>query len=684
MYKFASCLETAYNCSIKINLYQFFKPGKRLVIHMFKTTQELGIWLFSLDRWKKQLIQITFDVALASITLLLAFFMRLETTAYLFRLDTYIGVAIAIIATLTVFKVRGLYNNFLRHISIETANSIIIGSIISCAALLSGTLLLELQIPRSVPLIYATLLCFFSTTARFFIRALGQNMIGKNRENVAIYGAGAAGIQLMEALRKSPNYSVKFFIDENPELIGKNLGSVPICNLDQSKEKFNELKIKTLLLATPGDNDVTRRRVFDMLSEHPLKVKTVPSISSLISQKAEITQLRDVKIEDLLGREPVKHNPELMAKTISGKTVLVTGAGGSIGSELCRQIMSWKPEKLILLDVSEFAIYSLVEELKQHQAISGVDLIPLIGSVQDRQFGKSIFDRFSPETIYHAAAYKHVPLMEQNVMQCIANNVFGTLNMAELAIAAKAKHFILVSTDKAVNPANFMGASKRLAELICQTLTKQGAATCFSIVRFGNVLGSSGSVVPLFKKQIEKGGPITLTHLDVTRYFMTISEAAQLVIQSGSIAEGGDVFVLDMGKPIKILDLAKRMAVLSGLQPMVKPAARLQDEEVEITVTGLRPGEKLFEELSYGANLMGTTHPRINTAAEKPMKKEELQAILANAREAICDGDHQKLYQVIAKVTNGVFDVARSSDVFIRDAGAQPDKIVSLMIGKKK
>jgi len=274
--------------------------------------------------------------------------------------------------------------------------------------------------------------------------------------------------------------------------------------------------------------------------------------------------------------------------------------------------------------------------------------------------------------------------MEQNVMQCIANNVFGTLNMAELAIAAKVKHFIFVSTDKAVNPTNYMGASKRLAEIICQTLQTDNKKTCFSIVRFGNVLGSSGSVVPLFKKQIENGGPITLTHLDVTRYFMTIPEAAQLVIQAGSISKGGDVFILDMGKPVKIIDLAKKMAVLSGLQPVLNNERKLYQGEIAITETGLRPGEKLFEELSYDKNLTGTIHPRINTTAETPMKKEKLQAILATARDAIRDGDYRRLYQVIAEITDGVSSVAKSSDAFISELNTQPNKIIPIPVKKNK
>ena len=632
---------------------------------MSKPKQNIVSWLFGLDRWKKRLLQIMFDSFTAPTALLLAFLMRLETTDYLSQIDTYIGVLITATTTLAVFTAQGLYKTFTRHISIEAVYSIAIGSVVSCAVLLSSILLLELQIPRSVPLIYSMLLCFFAIGMRLFIRALGHSMTGEKQENVAIYGAGAAGIQLMEALRKSPNYNVRLFIDDNPELDGKNLGGVQIKGLDHAKKKIEKLKIGTLLVAIPRKTFITRQRIFDLLSDHPLKVKTIPSISDLISGGQEITELRDIQIEDLLGRKPVKHNPELMTKTIAGKIVLVTGAGGSIGSELCRQIIQWKPRQLILLDVSEFAIYKLSEELKQNTVSHEIDITPLIGSVQDIQFVKNIFECFTVDTAYHAAAYKHVPLMEQNVMQCIKNNVFGTFNMAEFAVAAKVKNFILISTDKAVNPTNFMGASKRFAEIICQTFSTKKTDTCFSIVRFGNVLGSSGSVVPLFKKQIEHGGPITLTHPDVTRYFMTIPEAAQLVIQSGSISQGGDVFVLDMGKPIKILDLAKKMATLSGLRPVLNEVASLKEDEIAITVSGLRPGEKLFEELAYHANLMGTIHPRIMTTAEKPMESKELERLLSATRISIDEGDYQKLFSIISSIADGFANVKKSSDSFV-------------------
>ena len=650
---------------------------------MFELNKTFIDWLFGLNRWKKLLLQIMFDGLIAPTMFLLAFFMRLETTDYLFQLDTYIGVFITTVTTLVVFAALGLYNNLTRHVSNETAYSIVIGSAVSCAVLLSSIILFELQIPRSVPLIYAILLSAFATAMRFLIRFLGQGITQEKRENVAIYNADVAGIQVMEALRKNPNYNVRLFIDDNQELSGKNLSGIPICNLDHTKTKFKQLEIHTLLFVIQSDIEVMRQRVFEILEDYPLKIKKIPSISSLLSSKFEIEGLKNIKIEDLLGREPVRHNPALMAKTISKKTVLVTGAGGSIGSELCRQIILWKPQKLILLDISEFAIYKLLDELKQDPSTHAIDLIPLIGSVQDYQFIEKIFDRFAVDTTYHAAAYKHVPLMEQNVMQCIANNVFGTLNMAKLAIASKVKHFIFVSTDKAVNPTNFMGASKRLAEIICQTLSTQNTKTCFSIVRFGNVLGSSGSVVPLFKKQIEKGGPITLTHLDITRYFMTVTEAAQLVIQAGSIAKGGDVFVLDMGKPIKILDLAKRMVFLSGLRPILNGKERVKDDEIAITVSGLRPGEKMFEELTYYENLIGTIHPRINSTAEIPMSVDQLKMLLEVAEAAIRDGDHQKLYQLITKVSNGVSDVDGSIDVFIKRDNVETDKIVPLPLSNK-
>jgi len=629
------------------------------------------IWLFSLSRSNKRFLQIAYDCFSIIVAFLLALALRFETFDFFYLLDTFIGLLICIIATFFIFIVNGFYNNITRYVSISTAINIAVGSAFSSAILLSGILLLDLKIPISVSLIFGMVFCILLAGMRLFIRYLSQNISYRNRENVAIYGVGAAGIQLMDALRQNPNYSVQLFIDDNPDLDGKKLSGIEVINFNRAKGKFITKDIKTMFLTISLNVDYIRQQVLDILSDYPIKVKVIPSISKLIDTQFKIDHLKEIKIEDLLGRESVEPNKKLMARTVSNKIILVTGAAGSIGSELCRQIFFLKPQKLILMDISEFSIYKLIEELKTYSNDHEFDIVPLIGSVQDREFIDKVFDRFKVDTIYHAAAYKHVPLMEQNVMQCIKNNVFGTLNITELSVGAKVKNFILVSTDKAVNPTNFMGASKRITELICLTMSRQQKDTCFSIVRFGNVLGSSGSVVPLFKKQIESGGPITLTHLDVTRFFMTIPEAAQLVIQAGSIAKGGEIFVLDMGKSIKILDLAKRMIYLSGKKPILNENEFLKDNEISIKIVGLRPGEKLFEELSYKPNLVGTIHPRINTTIETMIKNEELQSLLGFIKDGIINNDYQKLFENIAKVCPHVSDIDTSIDALIKKNDAQ-------------
>ncbi|MDA8873305.1 polysaccharide biosynthesis protein [Alphaproteobacteria bacterium] len=632
---------------------------------MLKLVLNSKVWLLSLDLWKKQLIKIALDSSLASASLLLAFLMRLETTYFLYNIDTYIGILIGVVSILSTFAIRGLYNALTRYLSADTIYSIVIGSSVSSIVLIGTILFLGLEIPRSVPLIYAFLVCFLTIGLRLLIRTLSQSFSSAGKENVAIYGVGTAGVQLMEALQKSPTYNVCLFIDNNPKYKKQTLAGIPIKSLESAVQTFRLLSIKTMLLATSDDLDATRQRVFELLDDYPLKVKTIPSMASLIAGESEISQLKDIKIEDLLGREPVEQDPQLMERNISGKVVLITGAGGSIGSELCRQIIGLAPQKIIMLDISEFAIYALQQELNSNPKSKYIALIPIIGSIQSKSVVKNIFDRFSVDTVFHAAAYKHVPLMEQNIMQCIKNNVFGTLNLAELAIAAQVNNFILISTDKAVNPSNFMGASKRISEIICQNLTSANTKTCFTIVRFGNVLGSSGSVVPLFKKQIENGGPVTLTHPDVTRYFMTITEASQLVIQAGSISKGGDIFVLDMGAPIKVLDLAKKMIALAGLKPVFGEHRSITNHEVLIEVSGLRPGEKLHEQLSSSPTLTRTAHPRIMIVREASMDKNKMQSMLSSANTAINDGNHQKLHAAIVSVCTGISDIKKYRDILI-------------------
>ena len=639
-------------------------------------------WLFALESWQKRLILFSFDSFVIPLSVLLALAARLESHDFLYQIDSYIACAVAFICSMALFFVRGLYNVFTRHITIDTAVTIILAAVASALVLLVLIIFWGLQIPRSVPFIQAAFSVVGIASLRFFIRAIGQNINRTARKNIAIYGAGNSGRQLVEALKWNSQYRVCQIIDDNPQLHGQSLGGVKIEGFEAACKKLTLYEIDTILLAIPTAPFYVHQRIFDLLTETPVKVKSIPDLTSLIAGTADITELRDIDIVDLLGRDQAEPDPQLLGKTITGKTVLVTGAGGSIGSELCRQIAAQAPAHMVLLDISEFAIYSLLQELET--TLPSLAITPLIGSVQDRPFVAKVLGKFAIDTIYHAAAYKHVPLMEQNVMQCIANNVFGTRNMASAAVAAQVKHFILVSTDKAVNPTNFMGASKRLAELVCQDFASTQSSTKFAIVRFGNVLGSSGSVVPLFKQQIAAGGPVTVTHANVIRFFMTIPEAAQLVIQAGSLAKGGDIFVLDMGKPLKILDLAKKMIILSGKKPVLETERSAGAGETAIRVTGLRLGEKMFEELSYSNNLTGTAHPRIMTTDDSSLSSDDLKALLDTALDAIAVDDHQKLFKIVRQVCNGVASDKTSSDAFYNSRRAGTVNTVMPLVTRTK
>jgi FlaA1/EpsC-like NDP-sugar epimerase len=450
-----------------------------------------------------------------------------------------------------------------------------------------------------------------------------------SRPKVLIYGAGTTGRQLAAAMANSHEMQVAGFLDDDDRLHGHVLNGQPIYNPADLNNLATTLHISDVLLAMPSLSRHRRNEILSQVGSARVAVRTLPSVNDLAQGKVSISDLRELDIDDLLGREPVAPNHILLAKNIVGKVVLVTGAGGSIGSELCRQILAVAPAKLLLIEQSEFALYAIHQELEEKLAQRETVLVPLLASVQDDDRMREILSTWHPDTLYHAAAYKHVPLVEHNPAAGIKNNVLGTLRTAQAAIEADVADFVLISTDKAVRPTNVMGASKRLAEMALQALAATSPGTKFSMVRFGNVLGSSGSVVPKFRQQIRDGGPITLTHAEVTRYFMTIPEAAQLVIQAGAMAKGGDVFVLDMGQPVKIMDLARRMVELSGLT--------VKDEEhpegdIEIAVTGLRPGEKLYEELLIGDNPKPTVHPRIMKAHEDFIAWAEFEAKL-NALE---------------------------------------------------
>lgn len=509
-------------------------------------------------------------------------------------------------------------------------------------------------IPRTVGILQPILLFLAVSGSRLLVRfwlgGLYRNILRRSElPKALIYGAGTAGMQLASALQNSHELRVVGYLDDDVHLQGHSLNGLPVNAPEDLPELVESLQIRDVLLAIPSAGRQRRSEILKMLGEVHVVVRTLPSVAELAQGKVSISDLREPDVEDLLGRVPVVPDSVLLGRNIAGKTVLVTGAGGSIGSELCRQILGSGPRFLLLVEQSEFALYQIHQEL---QAIvpDGTGLVPLLGSVCDARRMRGIMTAWRPETIYHAAAYKHVPLVEHNPAEGIRNNVFGTLTAAQVAQEEGVADFVLISTDKAVRPTNIMGASKRLAELVLQAMAADASGTQFTMVRFGNVLGSSGSVVPLFRQQIRDGGPITLTDSEVTRFFMTIPEAAQLVIQAGAMAHGGDVFVLDMGEPVRIGDLARRMVELSGLS--VRDEAN-PEGDIEIRVTGLRPGEKLYEELLIGNNPQPTVHPRIMKAQEDYLPWPVLERKLAALGAALDANDVTAIRDLLQEAVSG-------------------------------
>ena len=574
--------------------------------------------VLALPRAAKRMAALAVDTSLCVLTVWLAYYLRLgEFISLTENAKWAVGVSIGI--AIPIFVISGLYRAIFRYsgwpalLAVAQATGIygLLYASIFTAIGVTG-------VPRTVGIIQPILLLLLVGASRALARVwLGDQYIGilkqSTRPKVLIYGAGSTGRQLVAAMANSHEMQVLGFLDDDDRLHGHVLNGQPIYNPVDLPQLVTTLGISDVLLAMPGLNRKSRNDILIRIRSARVAVRTLPSMTELAQGKISVSDLRDLDIDDLLGREPVAPNHILLVKNISGKVVLVTGAGGSIGSELCRQILAVGPAKLLLIEQSEFALYTIHQELEEKQTQKKSVLVPLLASVQDIDRMHSIMATWQPDTVYHAAAYKHVPLVEHNPAEGIKNNVLGTLRTSQAAAENGVADFVLISTDKAVRPTNIMGASKRLAELVLQAQATTQSSTRFSMVRFGNVLGSSGSVVPRFRQQIRDGGPITLTHPDITRYFMTIPEAAQLVIQAGAMAKGGDVFVLDMGQPVKIMDLACRIIELSGLQ--VKNLAN-PDGDIDIEITGLRPGEKLFEELLIGGNPEATFHPRILKANE--------------------------------------------------------------------
>jgi FlaA1/EpsC-like NDP-sugar epimerase len=608
--------------------------------------------LFGLTRRRKQLIQLVADSFLIVASFLLAMLLRLDSLDFLADESVWLALPVMVPVSLFIFIRLGFYHSIVRFMNVKALQALSAGVLASALTLYIVSTLLNLPVPRSVPFIY-TMLAFITIGGiRLALRLMYQRGQQLQKTRVLIYGAGAAGRQLVVSLRHGRDYEPVGFVDYAPLLQGTHVQGLRVYSPESTPQLIENFGVEKFLLAIPEATRARRQEIIESIEPLSIPVQTIPDMADIVSGKAKFNELRDVRVEDLLGRDPVPPDPKLMGANITHKSVMVTGAGGSIGSELCRQIVRLLPERLIIVDSSEYSLYKIDQDLA-HLIESdnlSVDVKPALASVRNGDVISRLIRTFEVDTIYHAAAYKHVPLVEFNPSEGVLNNVFGTMEVAKAAIKEGVESFVLVSTDKAVRPTNVMGASKRMAELVCQAYADEQTDTRFSMVRFGNVLGSSGSVVPLFRRQIEKGGPITVTHPDITRYFMTIPEAAQLVIQASGMATGGDVFVLDMGKPVKIVELATRMVKLSGLSYRfisvpsdAKAATGIQEKdtqndkkaEIAIRFTGLRPGEKLYEELLATDSAEKTRHPRIMTASEDFLPWVKLEPVLAQL-EAAC------------------------------------------------
>ncbi|HRD87440.1 MAG TPA: nucleoside-diphosphate sugar epimerase/dehydratase [Accumulibacter sp.] len=605
----------------------------------------------ALPRRAKQVISIAADLVLLTCAFWSALALRFET--FTPEIEQYAWQMIAApLLAVPVFIRLGLYRAVVRFME-DRVVFVVAGGVTVSVLMLAAALALTHapSVSRGVLAIYWLLAIVYVGATRFLARSwfLRAERAQDERKRVAIYGAGSAGTQLAYALRAGRDYQPVVFFDDNRAVQRTEVAGLRVYAPEELPAVLAARQIDELLLAIPSATRARRAEIIDRLEGLHCRVKLVPGMADIVGGSVAVDAIREVQIEDLLGRESVAPDAALLGSCIAGRVVLVSGAGGSIGSELCRQIVQLQPSRLVLLELSEFALYSIEQELAGLCARGNlrVELVPVLGSVIHQHRNEMVMKSFGVQTVYHAAAYKHVPLVEHNPIEGIRNNAVGTRRMAEAALAAGVEAFVLISTDKAVRPTNVMGASKRLAELILQALARKDARTRFSMVRFGNVLGSSGSVVPLFRKQITEGGPITLTHAAITRYFMTIPEAAQLVIQAGSMAKGGEVYVLDMGKPVRILDLARRMVHLSGLE--------LRDEEhpdgdIAIEVVGLRPGEKLYEELLIGENVEGTSHPLIMRAYEHEVPWAVLVEQLARLDAACRAFDYHEVLAVLGEL----------------------------------
>ncbi len=643
--------------------------------------QALVAPLLAMPRAAKRALALLVDSSLCVLTIWLAYCFRLNEWTVLTGVQ-WLPVFVSLCMALPIFIVMGMYRAIFRYANMAAFIAVLKAiAIYGVAFMTIFTALSVPGVPRTVGILQPFLLLIAIGLSRLGIRywlgdtyqrILHQNTLAK----VLIYGAGNSGRQLAGALTNSAELNVVGYLDDDPRLKGGIMGGLPIYDPSDLPVLAEALGVHNVLLALPSASRQRRNEILERIRKARVNVRTLPDLTALAQGRVAVSDIRELEIEDLLGREAVAPRQELLDKAMRKKVVMVTGAGGSIGGELCRQILRNAPSTLILIDQNEFSLYNIHAELLKLAELyqqESLQIVPILCSVRDHDRMEHIMQSWRPQTLYHAAAYKHVPLVEHNAVEGIKNNVMGTLITARAANKCGVLNFVLISTDKAVRPTNVMGASKRLAEMVLQALAAESAVdrvrTNFSMVRFGNVLGSSGSVVPLFRQQIKEGGPVTLTHPKITRYFMTISEASQLVIQAGAMAEGGDVFLLDMGEPVRIADLARKMVELSGL------TVRDEDNpegDIELSVTGLRPGEKLYEELLIGDNPETTEHPRIMKAREDFLFWPELSKKLSLLNAALDRNDMVAARATLAELVSGYSSTGEVSDLAFTGAETVP------------
>jgi FlaA1/EpsC-like NDP-sugar epimerase len=612
---------------------------------MLTLSLRLGRRLAALPPRAKIWVMIAGDALFLPLCMLASMALRLGSISSALDTAPRAQLGFALLA-LPALGVAGLYRTVVRYIDLRVlaAASASLGAVV-LLVYASAVVLGVQSLPRSAILIFWFVAFAYVVSSRFIARSLLRRSLrpgARPRLRTAIYGAGDAGAQLVQAMQLSTEYKAVCFLDDRRERQRMTVSGLRVYSPADLDEAVIRHDVTQIVVAIPSASAAQKRRLIERVEASGLPVKILPGLVEMVDGRPEVSDIREVDVADLLGRDAVPPDPALFARNIAGKVVLVTGAGGSIGGELCRQILSQRPRRLVLLDHSEFALYTIDHEVLH--AAHGTEVVTCLGSVLDEALLRSLMQHHEVQTVYHAAAYKHVPIVEGNVQQGLRNNVFGTLNVARAAMDTGVETCILISTDKAVRPTNVMGASKRVAELVLQAAALRSPRTVFSMVRFGNVLGSSGSVVPLFRRQIQAGGPITITHPDIVRYFMLIPEAAQLVIQAGAMARGGEVFVLDMGEPVRIADLARSMIRLSGL---TEKTVESPSGQIEIKAVGLRPGEKLFEELLIGDNVIASGHPRIMSARERHIDPALLDKMLASLRQACESNDTDSMLRQV-------------------------------------